>query len=163
MKKKEIEDIFNELEDCYRTDSEPEEDEVSIMSVLSTPRPALRPFFSEGWRYDVSKRMSGFNLVDCAECARVFLCVFECLCSFFVFFFSQEAEAVPCGHKTSCQLPNNQRNCCPITEMHPTAEVLLTSIDSWVEPHLFPILARGYLSKTDEASLLSTSWSFPGT
>lgn len=48
MKKKEIEDIFNELEDCYRTDSEPEEDEVSIMSVLSTPRPALRPFFSEG-------------------------------------------------------------------------------------------------------------------
>lgn len=48
MKKKEIEDIFNELEDCYRTDSDPEEDEVSIMSVLSTPRPALRPFFSEG-------------------------------------------------------------------------------------------------------------------
>jgi len=48
MKKKEIEDIFNELEDCYPTDSEPEEDEVSIMSVLSTPRPTLRPFFSEG-------------------------------------------------------------------------------------------------------------------
>ena len=48
MKKKEIEEIFNELEDCYPTDSEPEEDEVSIMSVLSTPRPTLRPFFSEG-------------------------------------------------------------------------------------------------------------------
>ena len=48
MKEKEIEDIFNELEDCYRTDSDPEEDEISIMSVLSTPRPTLRPFFSEG-------------------------------------------------------------------------------------------------------------------
>merc|ERR1712168_1166273 len=48
MKEKEIEDIFNELEDCYRTDSDPEEDEISIMSVLSMPRHALRPFFSEG-------------------------------------------------------------------------------------------------------------------
>lgn len=48
MKKQEIEDIFNELEDCYPSDSDPEEDEISIMSVLSTPRPTLRPFFSEG-------------------------------------------------------------------------------------------------------------------
>ena len=40
--------MFNELEDCYPSDSDPEDDEVSIMSVLSTPRPTLRPFFSEG-------------------------------------------------------------------------------------------------------------------